>query len=407
MSSIYQDFISFSQFCEMNQEKMSLISASERDNLHPMLRTSKALDIAKLFLTNGKQACIALQKGSLTKLDPIVGENACQIRASAAIEAYINPTFQEEVKSAQQGIEKLLLALQKYQNKPPVLGSELSFIEILERLNLSFTVSEKMSYLFRSHLLTVGKIFEITREGNETSCIDCQVLLMRLSKQLDRRLVEEIVHIAREKIAKQSILFIQSESHLLAQEQAEHCLVKEQLKEKCIQQIRTALQSKAPFTFDSSCVFYNFKTILLRACIQNIPLLIKEYRTDKQTPFGLYYHSPGSQLTPVLMDETQQKQMNPKQAVFVIECFFNKEKTKEEIASLIHEQGLLEVALANAAVLPQFSAHDNVSLLDQEAIEEIHAYRKLGQTLNCQHSSPAIFSIAHTHAATVQEEKVK
>lgn len=62
------------------------LEAIENKNLSEV----EVLAVAKCVLTNAKLTCDAMLNGKLTCLDPIVGENACQIRALAAITSHLD-----------------------------------------------------------------------------------------------------------------------------------------------------------------------------------------------------------------------------------------------------------------------------------------------------------------------------
>ncbi len=344
------------------------------------------LDVAKGVLTNAKKMCDAILKGRLTQLDPIVGENACQIRALFAICASLEPELKKELSILSDYLQKKLMIVNVHQNKTQ-LATKGTLLEQLEALQLSISVSETVDYLCRSHFLTIGKSFCMNRNGNECSKIIYQDIKNRLSTKMESDLLEKMVKIAQEKIACDSIKFLQSEAVKL--------------------DIKTYLDDGAIRVIDhmekqlhSSCALFNLKAVLLRVKEMNVPILVKEYKDRKElkksTPVGIYFCS----------DQRVEKGLDKEQQILVVECFFPEGYEKETLAKSILENGLDTLILANAACTPQYSADDDISCLELEAQEEILKYRSLGKELGCDTASPVIFKVAHVHAATVKEEKV-
>lgn len=269
----------------------------------------------------------------------------------------------------------MLLLLNNKKNKIQV-GLKGRFLAQLENLELSLCVPEKIDYLFRSHFLTVGKYYYMNRDGKERCGIECHKMKVQLKTCIKDDLLKKIVGIAQERISQDSILYLQMEAMdtaFIAQVSGEA--------------IRVITHSNLQLR--SSCAFYNLKVIMLRAIEMEIPILVKEHGV--KNPMGMYFCA---------------KVLSNEQSILVIECFFPKDCKKEVVIEDISQHGLINLVLANVACTPQYSADDDISLIDPDAQDEILKYRTLGKEIGCQTSSPAIFSIAHIHAATVKEEKV-
>lgn len=352
------------------------------------LSEAEVLAVAKCYLSNAKLTCDAILKGRLTSLDPIVGENACQIRALAAISAHVDADLKKELIVLCERLNQLVISTVKLIDTLGTLKTRPSFnadgglLEQLDSLGLSLSVSEKIDYLLRSHLLTVGKYFYMNSKGQERSGIDCQKMKDKLKTKLGRDLLEKMVGIAQEKIALDSVRFLQM--------QAAGTTLETRVANGAIRVIKPN-----NLELHSSCALYNLKVVMLRASEMQIPILIKEHGV--KNPMGIYFRA----------NEPLVEELKKDQAILVIECFFPENSSKEAIVEGILQHGLLELVLANVACTPQYSADDEISHLEQESQEEILKYRALGKDLGCQTASPAVFSIAHVHAATVNEEKIK
>lgn len=313
------------------------------------------LNMAQFFLHIAKQACIDLSKGKLTSFDPIVGENTCQVRALHAISSFLDPKLQQEALSVGKAAHALIVKTNQYQNKPPLLEHHGSPQEIIDKLELNLETSEKLHYCFCSFLLTHGKYFVVLPDGHEISGIDTDVLRARLSKQMNRDHIQLIVSRAREHISYLTIQFIQS----FAKETA--------LEDKCIRKITVS-----HLTLYSSCAFFNFKAVLHAL---KVPILINDYRNNS---FKLYYHQ-GEFIE------------DPKGPLFVFEV--TSPLPSDALQKAISTVGLITLALANSAALPQYSVDNDISALEESDRAEIAHHRAIDP-------SP-IFTIIHTHAGHI------
>lgn len=360
-------------------------------NRSPRLDSPDPLDVAKCLLTNTKMTCEAILKGRLTQLDPIVGENACQIRALAALTGYMDPELQKEAAALKVQVQKCLKKLNHLNNLQGGSSqlSKGSLEQHFSQLDMCVSVSERMDYLLRSHLLTIGKYFTMNRNGEEKSGIDCQNIKQRLKTSLSVDFLAPLVHDAREKMSRQSILFIQAEAQKLGGVKP--------LEDRCIRVIHPRF-----YTLHSSCALYNLKTVMQRVCAMQLPILLREHGANH--PLGFCFQSPAPGAAPVLI---RKESLKPEQAVLVIEGYFPESMDPKAIEEALQRHGILDLALANVALTPQYSEDDNLSVLDEEAKEEIARYKELGIALGCQSSAPKVFSIAHIHAATAREEMVR
>lgn len=379
MLSIYQNFYSIIDNNEVNTKTPKVILT---------------LQAAQFILKNAKLTIDAFNKGKLSQLDPIVGENSCHLRGLAVILASQDLDFQNELVSLKNNIQKLSKRLDACINNPPLLNSEATSKDILNSLGLSLEISTRAHYFFLAHLLTLGKNFYVGEDGREVSNIEIYQLRDKLSRKLDTRVIQKIVELSREQIAFESVEFIQEEASKLDGE--EH--LQKQLSDKCCKYINPTLENKI-FNFKVSCAFYNFKATLCRLTQENIPILIKEHVVGKKVPRGIFLSS--------LKENVPFDVRIKNRPVYVLECFFPKNSSRDDLLKAIPEYGLMDIALANVALVPQFSKEDDISHLDEKAREEIKAYRERGKQLKCQTVDPEIFSIMHTYASSIQEERAR
>ena len=376
-------------------------------NKHADYKPDDPFGVAKIVLTNLKMTCQAILNGQLTALDPIVGENTCQVRALAAITGYLNEELKAEAAALKPIVEERLLKLnddlnayrKQYRQFDYNPLARLSLTTQLAQLGISIEITERMDYLARSHLLTIGKYFSMNLHGRELSGISCETMKGRLkASTMNLQFLEALVHHSREKMSRQTIVFLQDEAKKLRRAPGgDLAVLKRQLEDRCIRVIKPG-----SFTFLTSCAFYNLKTVLGRVCEMGVPILLKEHGVKLRKPMGFYFRSQNAGDPPTLLPD------NPAQGqpILVIEGFFAAKESKEMLMKFLQKSNLVELILANVALTKQYSADDNTSVLDSEAREEIARFQELGKALGCQTSQPQVFSIAHIHAATAGEEKV-
>jgi hypothetical protein len=401
MFSIYQDSAVFGA-------KLAMAQPSDLAKKKPIKRY---LTFARFFLVNAAKTCKAILEGRLTQLDPIVGENSCQIRALAAIKAISDNTLREEVKQLKKQCETHLARVQKTLQNPPELAdfNTRSIGQVMDDLQLSLSTSALMRLLLKAHLLTLGKFFKVLPNGREISGIDIAILRRQLSPGLPREVVREIVCRERINMANLSVPFLQEQAAALPDSHLQTLVASRTIRQVPLQ-IFTSKKHPTKKKIENihlrvalscSCALFNLRVILAQLCQQQVPILLKEYRTDGEASLGYYFRSPTSGEAPRLLAAAPQKKEEP---IFVFECRFS---TLAELPQAIEKEGLVEIALANAAKVAQYAVDDAVDHLNGEEQQEIARYKVLGEKLGCQTSAPALFSIVHTHAATVQEELLR
>lgn len=355
-------------------------------------------DVAKCCLTNLKMACNALIRGRLSTLDPIVGENACQIRALAALRAYDNPIQIQEAERiaalVEERLKHLIYLMNKERNRAfPFYNRESSLGDQLKSLELEVEVSQELDYLVRSHFLTVGKYFFVNRHGVEKSGIDIQRIKQVLKTSLRGDFLEVLINYSQQKLSQLTISLIQMEAEKLSRggDSGELNRIKNQLQPP---RIRTV----GPCRLQASCAFYNMKAVVLRVCELQLPILIKEHQASK--PKGYYLRSEIPGASPSLSKRPEEAH----QAMLVIEGYFAENEPQEGIAIALQSK-LIDLILANVALVKQYSEDDDLSVLEEGAKDEVARYRDLGKQLGCQTHKPHLFSIVHVHAGTAGEEK--
>ena len=73
----------------------------------------------------------------------------------------------------------------------------------------------------------------------------------------------------------------------------------------------------------------------------------------------------------------------------------------EALEKCVDDIGVEDLALANVAMVPQYSEDDDISVLEPSAQAEILHYRELGKIFTRE-----VLQIVHTHAASSKEERL-
>lgn len=345
------------------------------------------LALAKLLATNAKQATQAFVQRKLTLFDPIVHENACQIRALYVLKL---SSSQETIDEAEELKQKAIAVedkIRQLHSKPLLFSKRVTFSDALQALGLSLVASPSMIYLLQAYFLTVGKVFQVKRDGAEIAYIDSSTLKQRISKQVTSEALKEIIDFTQVKLAEASIRFIQSQAGSY----------EAQFKEDKIVMV-TPLE-KGALARPSSCAFYNFKVILLKAHEEKMIVVVKKYQVGSQKPLHIFYRSEGDFPNFQPLSEEERAQLQPKDPLFVLEGFLPEKMDEEGLKYQIQEISLMDLALMNASRVLQFSDRD----ADSGVYQEIMDYRKKAQGFGCSLKEPRVFSIVHTHAAVVEE----
>jgi hypothetical protein len=362
----------------------------------PLPKTAKAnfmkfLVVAKLLATNARLTARALSS-PLSAFDPIVHDNSCQIRAFRIITLAHSKEICEEASKLEESAIGVEQAVQNFYNKPPVPDQKASFEDIAARLQLSLMASPHMIYLLQAHFLTIGKIFQMRPDGSEVAYIDFSILISRLSvKSIETPLLKKIVDFTQVSLAEASIRCIQAEAEAAGGALAKQLAVVE------------LVPSPDPETLlrPCSCAFYNFKLILTRL---ECPILVKRYAFQKEKSFfGIFYRRVPDTIQFAELTEDEVGKLDPKSPVFVIEGFMPPQSQRGDLQKQVNQFSLLDLALINVARVSQFSSRD----LDPTKMDtsEIEKYRRQATELGCSLTKPTIFSIVHTHAGTVVDEK--
>lgn len=371
---LHQDYVSLTK--ETNRLRMLSVMEEVRGDLLAEGDLQEALMIAQFCLTALKKTAQILQKGGLAQLDPIVGENTCQVRAYAVITSQQKSVLQEEAERVLIHATELLKKVNQLRSKHSNLPMGRSPVQLLEHFKLNVALSSDMAYLVRCYILSCGKFFSMTRDGRESSGIDASRVRTILAKSSPFEYVERMLHSAKEQIARDTVERLQ-EIRLALPEKEQPLLGPDHIRE---------VVTQSNLHLQVSCAFYNMKAVAMDLIAKRVPIVIIEHALSGEgPPLKLIYVGGKLFLEP----------LDPNEPVFVIEGFIPKGIDHLVLGEQIEKVGLLEIILGNVAGVPQYSENDDISSLPKFAQEEIAQHRAKG--LDHQR----ILRIAHTHAGTL------
>ncbi|MBX3718720.1 MAG: hypothetical protein KF898_03620 [Parachlamydiales bacterium] len=160
-----------------------------------------------LLLVAAEQAMEALQKGNLNAFDPLVGENACQIRAVKLALMASRSSFDPDT---------LLIKLARAKKKTEVLLQENSFPigstlkDFLEREEMKIKMHDNELFLIESFILSKIKTPKaFTKELPLALHESTDTKKLREFHNVSRFFANELVQFLRERISMKSVSFVQ------------------------------------------------------------------------------------------------------------------------------------------------------------------------------------------------------
>ncbi|MBS0652098.1 MAG: hypothetical protein JSR39_01080 [Verrucomicrobia bacterium] len=224
--SVSKDFLRFSRLIANDlsllqgreikaKKRMELVEHRHAlSELLPYDLSSKAGDKLKdglkeylMLLVAGEQAMEAWQKGNLKEFDPLVGENACQIRA-VKLAVITSGSFID----GNALLKKLTLAKQKTEAllKDPSLPKDLSLKDLLEKEEMKIAMHYNELFLIESFILSKIKTPKaFTKELPLALHESTDTKKLREFHNVSRFFANELVRFLRERVSKKSVSFVQ------------------------------------------------------------------------------------------------------------------------------------------------------------------------------------------------------
>jgi len=251
----------------------------------------KGLKEYQMLLNMLQVAIYEYNRGNLERLDPIVGENACQIRAVKIASMYSNSEvdftdIESEIVRVQKNIDKLLST----NNIAALIQSKISLKDLLMQEKLLIFLTSDELYVFKSFILTESKISqpsevmfyiqkslflakEETNEEKETSSkFEREKAYPKKLKKygdVSSKFTEKLFRRLRKLLSKDSISYLKE---ILSKHQDES------LKEMIADRFETK-------HLNCHCMpmFWSYKTLFQALQKENIPIIVHAKFIDKNS----------------------------------------------------------------------------------------------------------------------------
>ncbi|HLG23688.1 MAG TPA: hypothetical protein VI564_02030, partial [Candidatus Nanoarchaeia archaeon] len=180
------------------------------------IRLKDGLNEFLVLLTASEAAIEAFLNGNLHNFDPLVGENACQIRAIKIALIALDPPkdipkYLQSFKRAKEKIEKFIQNVEDFSN------IEMSLKSYLFNENVDFALSDDLFFLIKSFILTRTKIVLPFYKDNMPLVENAYTDSKKIKEigKVGSSFSGELVKKARKRLSKSSAKFVQELAHNL------------------------------------------------------------------------------------------------------------------------------------------------------------------------------------------------
>jgi hypothetical protein len=360
------------------------------------LELKKGLKEYRALLTVVLEANQALQAGNLEKFDSLVGENACQIRAIriAIIASKKIVDFTVINGQIKQSLEKVDLLLE-----PKLIESlmtkSVSLKSLLKEKGLDIFLTEEQDFVVQAYLLKEIKIIPIDKPLNSIYQIEgSNVAKICRFGDITKSFANSLVAKTKKTLAAASVQFMKNSAAQLQDPLLERAASKE-------------------FTVAKnglSCIpmFWTYKTILLTAQKEGVPLLVHVKFLEKEgeeytvidEEHMLFQTSENKRFIEV--DSVKADRNQPALIVQGVACGQKGQGlTKDQWKESMRKTTPVGVILAGAADHRQYPDSTQDALVEKLADQEYEGYKALAQSHGFSDKNPATFFIQHVYATRI------
>lgn len=350
-------------------------------------RLQHGLNEYKMLLNGMKQALTFLEKDQLASFDPLVGENACQIRAlKIALIFSKYPIDTKNLSNEVQAVEQKIKFLEL--NLSNLIKDDLSLRDLLEIENINVKLSHNELFLIKSYLLTIVKILrppkpEMPFVKNEYT----DAKKIKEMGQVGTMFAESLIKELRRSLSLDSCQFVQEIASLLP----------------LPKQIRTSVSQEFSICHRRlHCLpcYWTTMILMLKAYKSQIPIVLiaKQMKKDKNYDIAkeiAIFFEP----TPQGYREVSSNRLNSDTPALIFlgsSCseshnLPNRDEWKKELL----EHGPIDLVLAYAASHRQYPDDSKDHLIDQIDDKRFHYYKKKAEEWGCSTENPSRFFLSH------------
>lgn len=146
------------------------------------------------------------------KLDPLVGENACQIRAAMFTEILNKPCINDEVNSTLARLREHARDVEALLNRIPDKKGQIATLKsFLVQNEAFFDISEDIAVIITSHILTENKTIE-TRNNKNNLPVRVEKIpadIFSKTKGLSGRFAASLIKLTQTRLSELSVIYVQ------------------------------------------------------------------------------------------------------------------------------------------------------------------------------------------------------
>ncbi len=341
-----------------------------------------------LLLIAVEQAMNSLQQGELKNFDPLVGENACQIRAVKIALIIRNRSVNVDsilhnIKTAKTNIEIFLCRVSNFANL------EMSLKDYIETEKIDIVLNEDELFLVKSFILTKTKVvqpfFKLDKPLVENAYTDSKKI--KEISEVGSSFSGDLVKNLRKKLSASSVSFVQELTG-----ESDSLTPGEKLLSNQFVIIHNGLM----------CLpYYRATWVLMKQALSNnIPIALLAQQIAKDQDYKIIQKTAiFFQATPQGYQEISRDLLDPEMPVLTLigsTCRdFIKLPTKEDWTQELLAQSPIDLVLAYAAAHRQYPDDSKDQLL-LEMLDEDYEYHKVkAQEWGCSLENPSRFFLTH------------
>lgn len=356
------------------------------------VRLKDGLKEFHLLLTLAQGSIESFQKGTLKDFDPLVGENACQIRAIKIALITLHQTIDvrrlhDELAYSKFRVEQLLTTITNFG------AIEESLKDYLEKENLDICLNEDEKFLVKSYVLSKTKVekpFNLEKPLVENASTDAKRI--KAIGNVGTSFSWDFVKHLREKLSANSVNFVQKTAV-----QLNGCLDTSRLSDKY-----SILHNGL------TCIpyYWTARVLLEQALISRIPIVMIIEQRAKDMDYGtlhkmaLYYDATESgykRTTRCSLDESK-----PALVLLASTCRNSHElPTPEEWEKELLNYCPIDLILAYSASHRQYPDESKESLIDASSDHNYTYHLNKAQEWGCTLNNPALFFLSHAYCERI------
>jgi hypothetical protein len=349
----------------------------------------KYLDLLRL----AHEAIIKFSNREMALFDPLVGENACQIRAAMFSEILNKSNINEMIATALKRLtlhsDKINALLDKLNQKEGLVSSLKVFLAENEAC---FAISDEIMVIISSYILTETKVIEYkpNKHGVPVFCERLPPNLLSERKGLSTKFAASLIRAAQAKLSEFSVIYVQRIALNLLSEKEEKLA-----SELAFNNVKTDQLHRKIVPF-----YHSMRLLLTDLYRKHIPIIIKvkQFVAGHTKHFGKMTLVFGNQGLGQYSLIQYPKGLSSKAAI----CFHAKSITKEHQGFDALKQKFLETPLADLILS---ASADHPQLIASESITGdpiFQKYRQKALEWGACYDNPSVFMVEHVFCKTLK-----